>query len=153
MKDLKFEQKRSLSRAEAADQLTALAAALRQGGEAELELGAGTLSLRIPDELRCELEFEVSGGEIELEIEFKWPTGRARKSAPSKSAEPAKAAGSKSTAARSTPSRASKRSPAAESATPAKSRTAAAGPASASGGGRRTKRAAKSPASVETASA
>lgn len=32
MKDLKIEQKRSLSRLEAADQLTALAAALRKAG-------------------------------------------------------------------------------------------------------------------------
>ncbi|MFF0091556.1 amphi-Trp domain-containing protein [Streptomyces canus] len=74
MKDLKFEQKRSLSRREAADQLTALAAALREGGDAELELGAGTLSLRIPDDLRSEMEVEIGEGEIELEIEFKWPT-------------------------------------------------------------------------------
>ncbi|WCH93922.1 amphi-Trp domain-containing protein [Streptomyces moderatus] len=74
MKDLKFEQKRSLSRQEAADQLTALADALREGGEAELELGAATLSLRIPDDLRSEVEVEIGGGEIELEIEFKWPT-------------------------------------------------------------------------------
>ncbi|MFF3324740.1 amphi-Trp domain-containing protein [Streptomyces sp. NPDC002889] len=78
MKDLKFEQKRSLSRLEAADQLTALAAALRQGGDAELELGPGTLSLRIPDELRSETEVEVGDGEIELEIEFKWPTAPTR---------------------------------------------------------------------------
>ncbi|MFD9248632.1 amphi-Trp domain-containing protein [Streptomyces bottropensis] len=74
MKDLKFEQKRSLSRLEAADQLTALAAALREGGEAELEFGPGTLSLRIPDDLRSEVEVEIGNGEIELEIEFKWPT-------------------------------------------------------------------------------
>lgn len=33
MKDLKFEQKRSLSRLEAADQLTELAAALRKVGK------------------------------------------------------------------------------------------------------------------------
>ncbi|MFI8069600.1 amphi-Trp domain-containing protein [Streptomyces sp. NPDC086033] len=74
MKDLKFEQKRSLSRLEAADQLTRLAAALREGGDAELELGPGTLSLRIPDDLRSEMEVEIGEGEIELEIEFKWPT-------------------------------------------------------------------------------
>ncbi|MGW4543941.1 amphi-Trp domain-containing protein [Streptomyces chartreusis] len=78
MKDLKFEQKRSLSRQEAADQLTALADALREGGEAELELGAATLSLRIPDDLRSEVEVEIGGGEIELEIEFKWPTASTR---------------------------------------------------------------------------
>ncbi|MDQ0306024.1 amphi-Trp domain-containing protein [Kitasatospora herbaricolor] len=79
MSDLKFEQKRSLSRLEAADQLEALAAALRHGGTAELQLGPGVLSLRVPDELRSELEVEVDGGEFELEFELKWsntrPTG------------------------------------------------------------------------------
>ncbi|MDQ0841832.1 amphi-Trp domain-containing protein [Streptomyces sp. V1I6] len=78
MTDLKFEQKGSLSRLEAADQLMAIAAALRQGGDAELELGPGKLSLRIPDELQCETEIEVGDGEIELEIEFKWPTAPTR---------------------------------------------------------------------------
>ncbi|GGR08728.1 amphi-Trp domain-containing protein [Streptomyces netropsis] len=81
MKDLKFEQKRSLSRFEAAEQLTALAAVLREGGEAELELGPGTLSLRIPDDLRSEMEVEVGDGQIELEIEFKWPTAPSRTAA------------------------------------------------------------------------
>lgn len=74
MKDLKFEQKRSLSRLEAADQLTAIAAALREGGDAELELSPGTLSLRVPEDLRSEIEVEIGNGEIELEIELKWPT-------------------------------------------------------------------------------
>lgn len=74
MTDLKFEQKRLLTRFEAADQLTALAAMLREGGHAELELGPGTLSLRIPDDLNSEIEVEVGDGQIELEIEFKWPT-------------------------------------------------------------------------------
>ncbi|MEU9922386.1 amphi-Trp domain-containing protein [Streptomyces griseoluteus] len=78
MKDLKIEQKRPLSRLEAADQLTALATALREGGEAELDLGSGTLSLRVPDDLHGEMEVEIGNGEIELEIEFKWPTGRKR---------------------------------------------------------------------------
>ncbi|MET9605241.1 amphi-Trp domain-containing protein [Streptomyces sp. NPDC006512] len=77
MKDLKFEQKRSLSRLEAADQLSALAEALRHRGTAELELGPGTLTLRIPDEIHTEVEVEVEDGEIELEIELKWPTARA----------------------------------------------------------------------------
>ena len=85
MKDLKFEQKTSLSRVEAADQLSALAAALREGGDAELELGPGTLSLRIPEDLRGEMEVEVGDGEIELEIEFKWPTAQTR-TAPSQTA-------------------------------------------------------------------
>ncbi|WSQ14564.1 amphi-Trp domain-containing protein [Streptomyces sp. NBC_01231] len=85
MKDLKFEQKRSLSRFEAADQLTALAAVLREGGEADLELGPGTLSLRVPDDLRSEIEVEVGDGQIELEIEFTWPTAPAG-TAPSRAA-------------------------------------------------------------------
>ncbi|MFJ1568170.1 amphi-Trp domain-containing protein [Streptomyces erythrochromogenes] len=74
MKDLKFEQKSSLSRIEAADQLAALAEALRHGGNAELELGPGTMSLRVPDELSTEIEVEVGDGQIEMEIELKWPT-------------------------------------------------------------------------------
>ncbi|GGR88730.1 amphi-Trp domain-containing protein [Streptomyces nojiriensis] len=77
MKDLKFEQKSSLSRLEAADQLAALAEALRHGGNAELELGPGKMSLRVPDELRTEIEVEIGDGEIEMEIELKWPTAQA----------------------------------------------------------------------------
>ncbi|MCX4706329.1 amphi-Trp domain-containing protein [Streptomyces sp. NBC_01352] len=91
MKDLKFEQRRSLSRLEAADQLMALAAALREGGEAELELSPGTLSLRIPDDLGSEIEVEIGDGEIELEIEFKWPTAPTR-AAPSRTATDTKEA-------------------------------------------------------------
>ncbi|MFE0133607.1 amphi-Trp domain-containing protein [Streptomyces sp. NPDC059037] len=95
MKDLKFEQKRSLSRLEAAAQLTAIAAALSEGGDAELELGAGTLSLRIPDDLRSEIEIEIGDGEIELEIEFKWPTAPTRKAPSRKGATTEKATGRK----------------------------------------------------------
>ncbi|WP_328426260.1 amphi-Trp domain-containing protein [Streptomyces sp. NBC_00443] len=83
MTDLKFEQKRSLSRLEAADQLAALAAALRKGGDAELEIDPWKLSLRIPADLHSEIEFEVEDGEIELEIELKWPITSAARSAPS----------------------------------------------------------------------
>ncbi|MEV6583229.1 amphi-Trp domain-containing protein [Streptomyces sp. NPDC051582] len=78
MTDMKFEQKRALTRFEAADQLTALAAMLREGGDGELELGPGKLSLRIPDDLRSEIEVEVGDGQIELEIELKWPTTPSR---------------------------------------------------------------------------
>ncbi|WP_354637936.1 amphi-Trp domain-containing protein [Kitasatospora camelliae] len=81
MKDLKFEQKRSMSRVEAAAQLEAVAAALRRGGEAELEFGPGTLELRVPEEVRAEFEVEVGDGEIELEIELKWSTGAAERAA------------------------------------------------------------------------
>ncbi|MEU2114620.1 amphi-Trp domain-containing protein [Streptomyces sp. NPDC016459] len=84
MKDLKFEQKRSMSRLEAADQLAALAEALRKGGEVDMEFGLGTLSLKIPDDLRGEVEVEIGDGEVELEIEFTWPTAGRR--APSQGA-------------------------------------------------------------------
>ncbi|MFD7241512.1 amphi-Trp domain-containing protein [Streptomyces massasporeus] len=90
MTDLKFEQKRSLSRQEAADQLTALADALREGGDAELDLGPGTLGLRIPDDLHSELEVEIGGGEIELEIELKWKTAPTRAARPRAEAPAAK---------------------------------------------------------------
>ncbi|MFF9094338.1 MULTISPECIES: amphi-Trp domain-containing protein [unclassified Streptomyces] len=72
MSDLEFEQKRTLSRIEAADQLQALADALRRGGQAELELGPGKLTVRIPDELNSEIEVELEEGEIDLEIELSW---------------------------------------------------------------------------------
>ncbi|QNP63303.1 amphi-Trp domain-containing protein [Streptomyces genisteinicus] len=81
MKDLAYEQKGSLSRLEAADRLAALAAALREGGEADLEWGPGRLTLRIPEELHSEIEVEVEDGEIELEIEFRWPAGGSRRAA------------------------------------------------------------------------
>ncbi|MDQ0909025.1 amphi-Trp domain-containing protein [Streptomyces canus] len=105
MKDLKFEQKRSLSRLEAADQLTALAAALREGGDAELELGPGTLSLRIPDDLRSEMEVEIGEGEIELEIEFKWPTAPTRTALSRTDTGTEKAGTEKATTRRRTPAK------------------------------------------------
>ncbi|GHB73967.1 hypothetical protein GCM10010347_50290 [Streptomyces cirratus] len=95
MKDLTFEQKSSLSRLEAADQLSALAEALRQGGDAELEFGSGTLSLRIPEELRTEIEVEVGDGQIELELELKWPTVPAEAAVP-RTKRPARGKGSAS---------------------------------------------------------
>ncbi|MCX4992124.1 MULTISPECIES: amphi-Trp domain-containing protein [unclassified Streptomyces] len=76
MKDLEFEHKSSLSRLEAADQLAALAVALRDGGRAELQLGPGKLSLQIPQELQSEIEVEVGDGKMELEIELKWSTAQ-----------------------------------------------------------------------------
>ncbi|MER5296402.1 amphi-Trp domain-containing protein, partial [Streptomyces pharetrae] len=88
MKDVKFEHKRSLSRTEAADQFAALAQALREGGEAELELGSGVLSLRIPDELSSEVELEVGDGEVQLEVELTWPAAASRPPAARQVVEP-----------------------------------------------------------------
>jgi len=79
--DLEFEQKRTLSRVEAADQLEAVAAALRRGGQAELDIGPGRLTVRIPDELHTELEVELEDGEIDLEIELSWRTPQAARPA------------------------------------------------------------------------
>jgi amphi-Trp domain-containing protein len=76
VKDLEFEHRQSLSRLEAADQLAALADALRHGGRAELQLGPGKLSVHIPDELLSEVEVEVGDDQIELEIELKWSTAQ-----------------------------------------------------------------------------
>ncbi|SNX66086.1 amphi-Trp domain-containing protein [Streptomyces sp. TLI_55] len=81
MSDLEFEQKRTLSRVEAADQLEAVAAALRRGGQAELDIGPGRLTVRIPDELDTELEVELEDGEIDLEIEMSWRTPQASRAA------------------------------------------------------------------------
>ncbi|MGW6565576.1 amphi-Trp domain-containing protein [Streptomyces sp. NPDC054975] len=78
MKDLKFEQQHPMSRFEAAELLEELAKALRNGEEAELSLITGTLTLRVPDELWAEVEWEVGDGKIELELEFSWPTGTSR---------------------------------------------------------------------------
>ncbi|MBC2906584.1 amphi-Trp domain-containing protein [Streptomyces cupreus] len=100
MSDLKIEQKRSLSRLEAADRLAALASALRQGEDAELELEPWTLSLRIPSELHSEIELEVGGGEIELEIEFKWSTAPATPTKSEAGAGAAKRTTTKRTAAK-----------------------------------------------------
>ncbi|WSV35684.1 amphi-Trp domain-containing protein [Streptomyces sp. NBC_01017] len=105
MTDLKFEQKRSLSRLEAADQLAALATALRQGGDAELDIDPWKLSLRIPDDFHSEIEFEVEDGEIELEIELKWPITSAAARTASSPAPEERTATKRTTAKRATAKR------------------------------------------------
>ncbi|KOX20666.1 MULTISPECIES: amphi-Trp domain-containing protein [unclassified Streptomyces] len=82
MKDLTFEQKRTVSRLEAAEQLMELAAALQKGGEVEWNIGHSTLSLRVPDELHSEIEVEIGDGRLELEIELEWSTARHRPAPP-----------------------------------------------------------------------
>lgn len=81
MEDLKFEQKRTLSRAEAAALVNALAKALEGGEKVELELGPGVLTMQVPDTVRSEVEVEVEDGEVELEIELSWATASARAAA------------------------------------------------------------------------
>jgi amphi-Trp domain-containing protein len=84
MSDIKVERKESLLREEAAERLSALAAALAKGGDVELELGGFTISLHVPDDVRTEFELEVDGDEVELELELKWSTRRAPAPAPPK---------------------------------------------------------------------
>lgn len=76
MADVKLERKEPLSREEAAQWLSVLSKAFARGGDATLPLGAGTLELRLPDRVRAEFEVEVSGDEVEVELEFKWSTAR-----------------------------------------------------------------------------
>jgi amphi-Trp domain-containing protein len=74
MSDVEVKRTESLTRQQAADRLSTLAAALAQGGHVTFELGASKLKLRVPDHVRCEVEVEVDGDEVELEVELKWST-------------------------------------------------------------------------------
>ena len=77
MADVSFERKKSLSREEAAVWLTALAKGFSHGGEVKLPVGGGgTVSLSLPDEVRAEFEVEISGDEVEVELEFTWSLTR-----------------------------------------------------------------------------
>jgi amphi-Trp domain-containing protein len=72
MTEMKFEQKEFLSRMEAAGRLAAIADALGSGDKFELERGGEKIELRVPDQVRFELEVEVKDDETELEVEIKW---------------------------------------------------------------------------------
>ena len=74
MSDVEVSHTESLTRNQAATRLSALAAALARGGKVEVELGASTLTLHVPDHVRCEVEVEVDRDEVELELEFTWST-------------------------------------------------------------------------------
>ena len=73
MADVSFERRRGLSRQEAAGWLSALSQGLARGEDVELPVGdGGTVTLRLPDEVRAEFEVEVNGDEVEVELEFTW---------------------------------------------------------------------------------
>ena len=76
MSDVEVSRTESLTRHEAARRLSALAAALADGGRVVVELGASKLTLHVPDHVECEVEVEVDGDEVELELELKWSTAR-----------------------------------------------------------------------------
>jgi amphi-Trp domain-containing protein len=74
MADVKLERKETLSRQEAAQWLSVLSKAFARGGDVTLPLGAGTVELRLPERVRAEFEVEVTGDEVEIELEFTWST-------------------------------------------------------------------------------
>jgi amphi-Trp domain-containing protein len=75
--DVEVSRTETLTRHEAARRLSALAAALDDGGRVEVELGASKLTLHVPDHVECEVEVEVDGDEVELEVELKWSLAQA----------------------------------------------------------------------------
>jgi amphi-Trp domain-containing protein len=89
MSDLEISRKQILTRHEAAERLSALAAALADRGDVEVDLGASTLKLSVPDHVRCEVEVEVDGDEVELEVEIKWSTTTRDTAAPPEHTSPA----------------------------------------------------------------
>ncbi|MDF3048488.1 MAG: hypothetical protein K0R87_126 [Pseudonocardia sp.] len=74
MSDMELERKESLSRAEAAKRLATFAEALAAGEKVKLDLGGTSLTLHVADDVRMEFEVEVTGDEIEVEMELKWST-------------------------------------------------------------------------------
>jgi amphi-Trp domain-containing protein len=92
MSDVEISRKESLTRHEAARRLSALADALGAGGHVEVELGASTVKLHVPDHVRCEVEVEVDGDEVELELELKWSTAPAPADSPAVTSAKAKPA-------------------------------------------------------------
>jgi amphi-Trp domain-containing protein len=76
MSDVKVELKETVNRDDVATWLSALSAGLGADGHVELLLGAGVVSVHVPDRVRAEVEVEVEGDEVEVEVEFKWSTVR-----------------------------------------------------------------------------
>jgi amphi-Trp domain-containing protein len=81
MSDVEVKREEILTREDAAQRLAALAAALADGDEVQLTLGATTVKVHVPDEIRLEVEIEIDGNGVELEVELKWATGERATSA------------------------------------------------------------------------
>lgn len=91
MSDVEVKREELLTRDEAAGRLAALAAALADGEKVEVALGASTVKVHVPDQVRCAIEIEVDDDEVELELELKWSLGKkaARAAKPAAAAKPA----------------------------------------------------------------
>ncbi|TNC29132.1 amphi-Trp domain-containing protein [Amycolatopsis alkalitolerans] len=72
MSTLEVTREELLTREEAARRLSTLAAALADGEKVLVPLGGSTVKVHVPDHVRCEIELEVDGDEIEMEVELKW---------------------------------------------------------------------------------
>ena len=69
MADVEFTRTETLTREETAKLLATLAEALSAGnGRAKLSLGDTRIELHVPERLQTEVEVEVDGDEVELEI-------------------------------------------------------------------------------------
>ena len=74
MTTMKFKRQERMTRTEAANRLTEIAKALRDGAKLKQENGGEKLEfeLGIPEEVMLEFEVEFEDGETELELEIKW---------------------------------------------------------------------------------
>ena len=79
MTTMKFKRQEHMTRTEAADRLTEIAEALRDGEKLKQENGGEKLEfeLNVPDEVILEFEVEFEDGETELELEIKWMSANA----------------------------------------------------------------------------
>ena len=74
MSDVEVTYKEPMTRERTAKCLSALAAALDDQGEVELDLGATTMKVHVPGQVRCKIEVEIDQDEVELEVELTWST-------------------------------------------------------------------------------
>jgi amphi-Trp domain-containing protein len=74
MSDVEVTYKEPLTRKETARRLSALAAALAEDGKVDIELGATRMQVHVPGEVRCKVEVEIDGDEVEFEVELTWST-------------------------------------------------------------------------------
>jgi amphi-Trp domain-containing protein len=73
MADVSFERNKAVSREEAAVWLSALSKGFARGGEVALPVGGGgSVTLRLPEQVHAEFEVEITGDEVEVELEFTW---------------------------------------------------------------------------------
>jgi amphi-Trp domain-containing protein len=74
MADVEVTYREPLTRERAAKCLSALATALDDQGEVELDLGVTTMKVHVPGQVRCKIEVEIDRDEVELEVELTWST-------------------------------------------------------------------------------